>query len=73
MRQDSFGTGRSAKLHLEASNDLSTWDPLTDNAAATLGWQQLQSRQPATAYRYIKIANNDWINIAELRFFGAVR
>ncbi|MCE0459466.1 discoidin domain-containing protein [Curtobacterium flaccumfaciens] len=73
VRQDAFGTGRSGNLHLEGSNDLTAWTPLTGNAAPTLAWQELTSKQPTTGYRFIKIANTDWINIAELRLFGSYR
>ena len=73
VRQDSNGTGRAGNLHLEGSNDLTTWTTVTNNAVGTLSWQTLAAPagQPATGYRYLKIANTDWINIAELRLFGA--
>jgi hypothetical protein len=72
VRQDSNGTGRAGNLHLEGSNDLSTWTKVTNNAVGTLSWQTLATPtgQSVTGYRYLKIANTDWINIAELRLFG---
>ncbi|MFK4760089.1 discoidin domain-containing protein [Microbacterium sp. ZW T5_45] len=73
VRQDSWGSGRASNLHLEGSNDLATWKPVSYNAKATLDWQLL--KRPAgtavTPYRYLKVANTDWINIAELRLFGS--
>ena len=73
VRQDSWGTSRAGNLHLEGSNDLTNWTVLTNNAQPTLNWQTWGLRPGATptAYRYLKIANTDWINIAELRLFGA--
>ena len=72
VRQDNWGTSRAPRLHLEGSNDLSTWTTITNNAVSTLDWQTLALRPGATptAYRYIKIANGDYVNIAELRLFG---
>ncbi|NQX12678.1 putative Ig domain-containing protein [Microbacteriaceae bacterium VKM Ac-2855] len=75
VRQDTFGTGRSAALHLEGSNDLTTWTRVTQNARATLAWQGLPMDNPSTSaqpYRYIRIIGGDWINIAELRLKGTV-
>lgn len=69
VRQDSWGTSRAGRLHLEGSNDLTTWTTLTGNATATLDWQTL-AVSSTSAFRYLKIANGDWINIAELRLFG---
>ncbi|MFF9563890.1 discoidin domain-containing protein [Leifsonia sp. NPDC014704] len=72
VRQDNNGTARASNLHLEGSNDLSTWTRVTNNAVGALPWQNLATPTGATAtgYRYLKIANTDWINIAELRLFG---
>jgi len=72
VRQDSWGTSRAGNLHLEGSNDLSTWTTITNNGKGTLDWQTLglRSGYMPTAFRYIKIANTDWVNIAELRLFG---
>ncbi|WP_025156912.1 discoidin domain-containing protein [Leifsonia aquatica] len=75
VRQDGFGTGRSGNLHLEGSNDLNTWTPITGNAAATLAWQTMPTPSGTathTGFRYLKIANTDWINVAELRLFGSL-
>jgi hypothetical protein len=73
VRQDTLGTGRAANLHIEGSNDLTTWTRVTDNAVGTLAWQTLA--RPAgtavTGYRYLRIVNTNWINIAELRLFGS--
>ncbi|MCU1528078.1 MAG: coagulation factor 5/8 type domain protein [Frondihabitans sp.] len=74
VRQDSFGTSRAGGLSIQGSNDQSTWTTITNNAQGTLDWQPLALR-PGTspvAYRYLRITNNDWINIAELRLFGSV-
>ncbi|GAB3610946.1 hypothetical protein GCM10027414_30720 [Humibacter ginsengiterrae] len=73
VRQDNNGTSRASGLSIQGSNDQSTWTTITNNARGTLDWQTLALR-PGTspvAYRYLKIANNNWINIAELRLFGA--
>jgi hypothetical protein len=70
VRQDSFGTGRSGNLHLEGSNDLTTWTPITGNASPTLASQNMLMSGSPVAYRYLKVANTDWINIAELCLFG---
>lgn len=74
VRQNSDGTRRAVNLHLEGSNDLTTWTPVTTSGVGTLAWQNLGviAGQSSVAYRYIKIANTDWINVAELRFFGTV-
>jgi hypothetical protein len=72
VRQDSYGTSRASNLQLQGSNDLSTWTPLTGNAKATLAWQNLVGTSTGTGYRYLKIANTTYINIAELRLFGTV-
>ena len=73
VRQDSWGTSRAGNLHLEGSNDLKNWTVLTNNAQPTLNWQTwgLRPGLTPTPFRYLKIANTDWINIAELRLFGA--
>lgn len=72
VRQDAFGTGRSTNLRVEVSNDRTTWTRLTDNAKGTLSWQTLAkvSGAPEGGFRYVRLANSDWINVAELRFFG---
>lgn len=74
VRQDGNGTGRAGNLHLEGSNDLTTWTNVSNKAVGTLAWQTLTTTpgQPASGFRYLKIANTDWINIAELRLFGAL-
>ncbi len=72
VRQDTWGTSRASQLHFEGSNDQQTWTTLTNNAQSTLDWQSLALRpgtKPAP-YRYLKIANDNWVNIAELRLFG---
>lgn len=73
VRQDGTGTARAGNLHLEGSNDLTSWTKVTNNATGTLTWQSLAAPagQTVPGYRYLKIANTDWINVAELRLFGA--
>ncbi|MCS5716444.1 hypothetical protein NVV95_18000 [Herbiconiux sp. CPCC 205716] len=69
VRQDSFGPGRASGLFLQGSNDLTTWSKITPNAAPTMGWQNL-TVTPNTPFRFVRISNNNWINIAELRLYG---
>ncbi|WP_243065102.1 discoidin domain-containing protein [Humibacter sp. RRB41] len=74
VRQDANGLNRAAGLQVQGSNDLTTWTQVTSNAVGTLGWQTWERRSgtAVTAYRYLRIANNNWINIAELRLFGSI-
>jgi hypothetical protein len=74
VRQDSNGLNRASGLQLQGSNDLSTWTPITGNAVGTLSWQTWAraTGTAVTGYRYLRIANNNWINIAELRLFGSI-
>jgi hypothetical protein len=73
VRQDANGLNRASGLRIEGSNDLSTWTPVTNNAVGTLSWQTWARPEGTgvTAYRYLRIVNNNWINIAELRLFGS--
>lgn len=73
VRQDANGLNRASGLRIEGSNDLSTWTPVTNNAVGTLSWQTWARPDgtAVTAYRYLRIVNNNWINIAELRLFGS--
>ncbi|KIR61354.1 MULTISPECIES: putative Ig domain-containing protein [Micromonospora] len=72
VRQDNNGLTRQVDQALEGSNDLSTWTRLTGTTGKSLSWQSL----PATGhgqYRYLRIRNGNYLNIAELRVFGTVQ
>ncbi|KRE30589.1 hypothetical protein [Agromyces sp. Soil535] len=73
VRQDDNGLRRAANTHIQGSNDNVNWTRVTVNATGTLAWQTLGRPDAAAepvAYRYLRITNTDWINLAELRLFG---
>ncbi|MEV3935294.1 putative Ig domain-containing protein [Glycomyces sp. NPDC049804] len=70
-RQDNNGLVRMDGQVLQGSNDLQHWTTLTDPTFKTLSWQHLPS-QSDEGFRYVRIANNVLIDVAELRLFGAV-
>ena len=70
-RQDDF-YGRIGGAVIQGSNDNSTWDTISNGAAATLEWQTLSANnQP---YRYIRVYNGaNWYgNMSELKLYGVV-
>lgn len=72
VRQDGYGTSRIADMRLEGSNDFQTWTRLTPTVPAkTLEWQKW-TVTAGDSYRYIRIANGQILNVAELRLFGEV-
>jgi chitodextrinase len=72
VRQDGYGISRIADMRLEGSNDGQTWTRLTPRVPAkTLDWQQWEVADDG-AYRYVRIANGQILNVAELRLFGSV-
>ncbi|WP_051392865.1 putative Ig domain-containing protein [Glycomyces arizonensis] len=71
-RQDDNGLTRMKDQVIEGSNDLSEWTALTGPTAAELDWQNLDSLDDGTGYRYLRVANGNIIGIAELRLFGTV-
>jgi hypothetical protein len=59
-------------MRLEGSNDFQTWTRLTPAVPAkTLEWQKW-TVTAGDSYRYIRIANGQILNVAELRLFGEV-
>ena len=74
VRQDANGTSRASGMYIQGSNDLTTWTRVTDNAVGALSWQSWARPDgtSAVSYRYLRITNNNWINIAELRLFGSI-
>lgn len=72
VRQDGYGTSRIADMRLEGSHDGQAWTRLTPRVPVkTLEWQQWAVADP-TAYRFIRIANGQILNVAELRLFGEI-
>jgi hypothetical protein len=69
VRQDNNGLTRLPGLVLQGSNDLSAWTTLTAPGFKTLAWQNLPSLDHG-AYRYLRVTNSTYIDIAELRIFG---
>ncbi len=72
VRQDGYGISRIADMRLEGSDDGQTWTRLTPRVPAkTLDWQQWVVADDG-AYRYVRLANGQILNVAELRLFGTV-
>jgi hypothetical protein len=68
-QQDNNGLTRMVDQVLEGSNDLQNWTTLTDPTRAEHDWQNLDSLDEG-GFRYLRVANGNRINIAELRVFG---
>jgi hypothetical protein len=70
-RQDNNGMLRLPDLVLQGSNDLQNWTTLTGPGFKTLSWQNLPTLDHGD-FRYLRVANSTFIDIAELRVFGSL-
>ena len=68
-RQDNNGMVNLPDLVFQGSNDLKNWTTLTGPGFKTLSWQNLPSITSGD-FRYLRVANSTFIDIAELRIFG---
>lgn len=73
VRQDSYGLSRIDGMELQGSADLETWTPVAGTPTSTLRWQDLPAEEGAgNEFRYLRLTNQDILNVAELRLYGSL-
>jgi hypothetical protein len=70
--QDLRYFGLIDNLVFQGSNDLENWTTLTEPAFRGFDWQNLESSDDETPYRYLRVRNRYAISIAEFRLFGDI-
>jgi hypothetical protein len=70
-RQDNNGMVRLPDLEIQGSNDLEHWTTIAEQPFKQMAWQNLDATDDG-GYRYLRVTNTTWLNLAELRLFGTI-
>jgi hypothetical protein len=62
---------RMPDLVFQGSNDLETWTTVAEQPFKAMQWQSLDATDTGS-YRYLRVSNSTYIDIAELRVSGSV-
>ncbi|MBE1879020.1 putative Ig domain-containing protein [Myceligenerans pegani] len=69
--QNTPGMVRMPDMVFQGSNDLENWTTVAEQPFKTMQWQALDATDTGS-YRYLRVSNSTFIDIAELRFHGSV-
>ncbi|MFC3495684.1 Ig domain-containing protein [Glycomyces rhizosphaerae] len=67
--QNNNGMVRMPDLVFQGSDDLDHWTTIAEQPFKTMSWQNLDATDTGN-YRYLRVSNSTYIDIAELRIFG---
>ncbi|GAA2155060.1 putative Ig domain-containing protein [Glycomyces lechevalierae] len=69
--QNNNGMIRMPDLVFQGSDDLEHWTTIAEQPFKTMAWQNLDATDTGS-YRYLRVSNSTYIDIAELRVFGSL-